>query len=57
MNPKNITLAKNPDLAASWAAIQRSAKRAAEVAASTNTELVVVRNGQCVHIKPTPSPR
>ncbi|MDD2775633.1 MAG: hypothetical protein PHU06_06735 [Gallionella sp.] len=57
MNPKNITLAKNPDLAASWAAIQRAAKRAAEVAASTNTELVVVRNGQCVHIKPTPSSR
>jgi hypothetical protein len=57
MNPKNIMLAKNPDLAASLVAIQRAAKRAAEVAASTNTELVVARNGQCVHVKPTSTPR
>lgn len=52
MNQKKIELAKDPDLAGSWVAIRRAAKRAAQVAASTNTELVVLRNGKCVHVKP-----
>lgn len=53
MNQKKIELAKDPDLAGSWAAIRRAAKRAAQVAASTNTELVVLRNGKCVRVKPS----
>jgi len=53
MNQKKIELAKDPDLAGSWVAIRRAAKRAAQVAVSTNTELVVLRNGKCVHVKPS----
>ena len=52
MNLKKIEKANDPDLAASFAAIRRAAKRAYQVAASTNTRLVVVRNGQCVRVKP-----
>ena len=52
MNRKKIELAKDPDLAGSWIAIRRAAKRAAQVAVTTNTELVVQRNGKCVHVKP-----
>lgn len=57
MNQKNIELAKDPDLAGSWVAIRRAAKRAAQVAVSTNTELVVQRNGKCVHVKPGGKPK
>ena len=53
MNQKKIELAKDPDLAGSWAAIRRAAKRAAHVAVSTNTDLVVQRDGKCVHVKPS----
>ena len=56
MNQKKIELAKDPDLAASWVAIRRAAKRAVQVALSTNTELVVQRNGKCVHVKPNAKP-
>ena len=52
MNQKKIEFAKNPDLAGSWVAIRRAAKRAEQVAVSTNTELVVLRNGKCVRVKP-----
>jgi hypothetical protein len=52
MNQKKIELAKDPDLAGSWVAIRRAAKRAEQVAASTNTELVVLRNGKSVRVKP-----
>jgi hypothetical protein len=52
MNQKKIELAKDPDLAGSWAAIQRAAKRAKQVATSTNTELIVFRNGKSVRVKP-----
>ncbi len=52
MNQKKIETAKDPDLANSWLAIRRAAKRAAQLAASTNTDLVVLRNGKCVHVKP-----
>ena len=53
MNQKSIELAKDPDLAGSLVAIRRAAQRARQLAASTNTELVVLRNGKCVHIKPS----
>ena len=52
MNQKKIELAKDPDLAGSWNAIRRAAKRAVQVAVSTNTELVVLRDGKCVRVKP-----
>ena len=52
MNPKEIELAKDPDLAGSLQAIRRAAKRAMQVAVSTNTELVVIRDGKCVRVKP-----
>ncbi|TXI42633.1 MAG: hypothetical protein E6Q59_00615 [Nitrosomonas sp.] len=53
MNQKSIELAKDPDLAGSLVAIRRAAQRARQLAVSTNTELVVLRNGKCVHIKPS----
>ena len=53
MNQKSIELAKDPDLAGSLVAIRRAAQRAKQLAASTNTELVVLRDGKCVHIKPS----
>lgn len=52
MNQKSIELAKNPDLAGSLIAIRRAAQRARQLAVSTNTKLVVLRNGKCVHVKP-----
>ena len=52
MNQKKIELAKDPDLAGSWVAIRRAAKRAKQVAVSTNTELVVLRDGKRVRVKP-----
>jgi hypothetical protein len=52
MNQKKIELAKDPDLAGSWVAIRRTAKRGAQIAASTNAELVVLRNGECMRAKP-----
>ena len=53
MNQKSIELAKDPDLAGSLVAIRRAAQRAKQLAASTNTELVVLRDGKCVHIQPS----
>lgn len=53
MSQKNIELAKDPDLVGSWAAIQRAAKRAVQVASSTNTELIVFRDGKCVRVRPS----
>ncbi len=53
MNKKKIELAKDPDLAGSLTAIRRAAKRAAQVAISTNTALIIQRNGKCVHVKPS----
>jgi len=52
MNPKPIEQAKDPDVRASLAAMQRAARRAREVAARTGTRLVLVRDGQLVLVKP-----
>ncbi len=40
------------DLRGSLAALQRAARRARQVAQQTNTDLIVVRKGQVVRIKP-----
>ncbi len=53
MNQKNIAFAKDKDLANSLVAIRRAAKRAVQVAVSTNTDLVVSRDGKCVRVKPS----
>jgi hypothetical protein len=50
--PADLNQAKNPDLRASWIAIQRAAKMARDIAIQTNTNLVVVRNGQIEYIPP-----
>jgi hypothetical protein len=50
VNPKPITEAKDPDLRASVAAMQRAAALARETAIRTDTDLVVVKDGQLVRI-------
>jgi len=50
VNPKPITEAKDPDLRASVAAMRRAAALARETAIRTDTDLVVVKNGQLVRI-------
>jgi CMP-N-acetylneuraminic acid synthetase len=52
MNQKNIALASNQDLVSSIIAIRRAAKRAAQVAINTDTELIIARNGQNLRVKP-----
>lgn len=50
MTPKDISKARNPDLRASFAALQRAARMARQVAIQTDTAIVVVQNGKVVHI-------
>ncbi len=52
MNQKNIALANDRDLVNSLSAIRRAAKRAAQVAINTDTELIIARNGQNIRVKP-----
>jgi len=49
MNQKAIEQAKDPDMASSFNAIRRAAKRARQVAAQTGTVLVV-RHGEQVEL-------
>lgn len=49
---KPIETARTRDLRGSWAALQRAARRARELAAQTGTALVVNRNGVVEHIYP-----
>lgn len=50
MKPEDIRKAKNPDLPASFVALQRAAEIARQTAIQTNTALVVVQDGQVVRI-------
>ncbi len=50
MNTKDIREAKDPDLRASVVAMQRAADLARTIAIQTDTGIVVVENGQIVHI-------
>ncbi|MEC8848592.1 MAG: hypothetical protein ABF356_11905 [Polycyclovorans sp.] len=52
MSMRPISEAKNPDLRASVAAMQRAARLAREIAIQTNTCLVISRDGQTVRIPP-----
>jgi hypothetical protein len=50
VNPKPITEAIDPDLRASVAAMRRAAALTRETAIRTDTDLVVVKNGQLIRI-------
>lgn len=50
MNKPDISKAKNPDLRASLAALQRAAQAARDVAVQTNTGIVLVQNGKLVKV-------
>lgn len=50
MKMKDISEAKDPDLRASMAAMQRAAELARHTAISTDTHLVIVENGELVRI-------
>lgn len=47
---EDISKAKNPDLNASLAAIQRAAQMARRIAIQTDTAIIVVRDGRPVRI-------
>lgn len=50
MSMKDIAEAKDPDLRASVVAMHRAAELARETAIRTDTDLIVVKNGQLVRI-------
>ena len=50
MNASDISKAKNPDLRAALAALQRAAEAAREVAVQTNTGIVLTENGKLLKV-------
>lgn len=50
MKTKDISEAKDPDLRASMAALQRAALQARKTAIQTGTHLVIVKDGQLLRI-------
>jgi hypothetical protein len=50
MNTKDIRTSTDPDLAGSYAAMERAALAAQEIAIKTNTGIVVSVDGKNVHI-------
>jgi hypothetical protein len=50
MNTKDIRTSTDPDLAGSYAAMQRAALAAHDLAIKTNTGIVVSIDGKTVHI-------
>ena len=50
MNPKDIRTSSDPDLAGSYAAMQRAARSAEDLAIRTNTGIVVCVDGREVHL-------
>lgn len=50
MTQNDLSKAKNPDLRASMAAMQRAAKMARQTAIQTDTGIIVVRDGKPVRI-------
>ena len=51
MNIKDIRTSSDPDLAGSYAAIQRAAKSAEDLAIKTNTAIIVAVDGKPVRIR------
>ena len=50
MNKEDISKAKNPDLRASLADLERAAQSARFVAMQTNTSVVLVENGKMIKL-------
>ena len=50
MKTKDISEAKDPDLRASMAALQRAALQARKTAIQTGTNLIIVKDGQLLRI-------
>jgi hypothetical protein len=50
MNPKDIRNSSDPDLAGSFAAIQRAARSAQDLAIKTNTSILVSIDGKDVEL-------
>lgn len=50
MTPQDLSKAKNPDLRASLAAMQRAAEQARKTAIQTDTAIVVVKDGKLLRI-------
>lgn len=50
MRTSDISKAKNPDLRAALAALQRAAEAAREVAVQTNTGIVLTENGKLLKV-------
>ena len=50
MNPKDIRTSNDPDLAGSFAAMQRAARSAKDLAIKTNTGIVVAVDGKNVEL-------
>jgi hypothetical protein len=50
VNPKDIRTSSDPDLAGSFAAIQRSARSAQDLAIKTNTSILVSLDGKDVEL-------
>ena len=52
MNANDISNAKDPDLRASLGALRRAAQQARKTAIQTETDLVIVKDGQMRRISP-----
>lgn len=50
MTQQELSKAKNPDLRASLAAMQRAAREVRRIAIQTNTEIILARDGKPVRI-------
>ena len=50
MNPKDIRMSSDPDLAGSYAAMLRAARSAEDLAIKTNTSIVVSLDGRDVEL-------
>lgn len=50
MNPKDIRTSSDPDLAGSYAAMERAARAAQDLAIKTNTRIVVAVDGKTVEL-------
>ena len=50
MNEDDLSQAKNPDIRASFAALQRAAAEARKIAIATGTGIVVMKDGKIVEI-------
>ncbi len=51
MNTKDICLSSDPDLAGSFAAMERAARAAQDLAIKTNTGIVVSVDGKAVDLR------